>query len=302
MPSLKDLRDRIKSVKSTRQITKTMKMVAAAKMRKAEVACENARPYAGALSEVLNNLAGRTPGGSAPLMLKGRDEVKTVRLIVFGSSRGLCGGFNGQIAKQTRLAVADWERKGKLVQIVTVGSKTYNELKHTHNDYIVHRDDDAAAEQKYPNAETLGTLAIDAFEEGLCDEVHILYNAFINVMTQKPTFKQLLPFKPEEQVAENPEDDSPAQAAAQTPQASVEYEPNEEEILKTLLPLNVSTQIFAALLESGAAEQGARMAAMDNATRNAGEMIDGLSLRYNRQRQANITGEITEIVSGAESV
>ena len=305
MPSLKDLRDRIKSVKSTRQITKTMKMVAAAKMRKAEVACENARPYAAALSEVLNNLAGRTPGGAAPLMLKGRDEVKTIRLIVFGSSRGLCGGFNGQIAKQTRLAVSDWERKGKMVQIVTVGSKTYNELKHTHSDYIVHRDDDAAAEQKYPNAETLGTLAIDAFEEGLCDEVHILYNAFINVMTQKPTFCQLLPFNPEEQVADTDEDSSTqdnTKAAVRAPQSSVEYEPNEEEIFKTLLPLNVSTQIFAALLESGAAEQGARMAAMDNATRNAGEMIDGLSLSYNRQRQANITGEITEIVSGAESV
>lgn len=297
MPSLKDLRDRIRSVKSTKQITKTMKMVAAAKMRKAEQACENARPYAAALAEVLQNLAERTPKGSAPLMLKGRDEVKTVRLIVFGSSRGLCGGFNGQIAREAVKAVADLERQGKKVQLVTVGSKAYGELKYAYNDHIVHRDDEAAAVQAYANAEELGRLSVDAFKEGLCDEVHILYNAFVNVMIQKPTFRQLLPFKqaPKEETAYE-------ETKTETLQSSPDYEPSEEEILKTLLPLSVNTQIFAALLESGAAEQGARMAAMDNATRNAGEMIDGLSLRYNRQRQANITNEITEIVSGAESV
>lgn len=299
MPSLKDLRDRIKSVKSTEQITKTMKMVAAAKMRKAENACQDARPYAAALYEVLQNLAARTPKGSAPLMLKGRDEVKTVRLIVFGSSRGLCGGFNAQIARETVKAVADFKRQGKKVQLVTVGSKMFAELKHEFNDYIVHRDDEAASVHAYGNAEELGRLSIDAFKEGLCDEVHILYNAFVNVMTQKPTYRQILPFSAGQTAATEGQKNN---AETTSVQASPEYEPDEEAVLRTLLPLNVSTQIFAALLESGAAEQGARMAAMDNATRNAGEMISDLSLSYNRQRQASITSEITEIVSGAESV
>lgn len=297
MPSLKDLRDRIKSVKSTKQITKTMKMVAAAKMRKAETACENARPYAAALFEVLQNLASKTPKGAAPLMLKGRDEVKTVRLIVMGSSRGLCGGFNAQVYRKAVMTIADLERQGKKVEVVTVGSKMFAELKYDYNDHIVHRDDEAAAKQEYDNAEELGRLSIDAFTEGLCDEVHVLYNAFVNVMTQKPTLKQVLPFKPSEE-----EIQAVAGGETESLQSSPEFEPSEEAILETLLPLNVSTQIFAALLESGAAEQGARMAAMDNATRNAGEMISDLSLSYNRQRQANITNEITEIVSGAESV
>ena len=313
MPSLKDLRDRIKSVKSTRQITKTMKMVAAAKMRKAEGACENARPYAVALDDVLQNLAAQTPEGSAPVILKGRKNVQTVRLIVFGSNRGLCGGFNVQIARAATKAVADYQRQGKNVQLVTVGSKMFSALKTEFNEHIVHRDDAAATEQTYGHAEELGQLAINGFTEGVCDEVHILYNSFVNVMTQKPTFKQLIPFKSNELAEETlGDDDAQLNASQPTSQAigqpnkvmksTPEYEPDEEQILATLLPLNVNTQIFAALLESGAAEQGARMAAMDSATRNAGDMISSLSLNYNRQRQANITSELTEIVAGAESV
>ena len=305
MPSLKDLRGRIKSVKNTKQITKTMKMVAAAKMRKAENACEDARPYAAALRKVLHSIAAKTPKSGAPLLLKGRDEVKTVRLLVFGSSRGLCGGFNVQIIREVAEFVKNHEAQGQTVQLVTVGSKVYAGLKTEFNDHIVHRDDNAASVQEYTNAETLGQLTIDAFEEGLCDEVHILYNAFVNVMTQKPTFKQLIPFDAQTSDAAQSTQTNSSQDGAEvatTLQASPEYEPGEEQMLSTLLPLNVRTQIFAALLESGAAEQGARMTAMDNATRNAGEMISDLSLSYNRQRQAFITNEITEIVSGSESV
>ena len=290
MPSLKDLRGRIKSVKSTQQITKTMKMVAAAKMRRAEDACQQSRPYAVSLSRVLNELAERVPAKGAPLMLRGHDNVQTVRLVMFGSGRGLCGGFNAQISRTAVKAIKAWEKQGKRVEIVTVGSKAYAEMKNHYGSFIVDRNDEAAANPSYDAAHALAVKTTTDFMNGACHEVHILFNEFINVITQKPQLVQLLPFKAAEVEHQG------------GPHATTEYEPDEETLLKHLLPLNVATQIFAALLESQASEQGARMSAMDSATRNAGEMIKSLSLTYNRQRQANITREITEIVSGAEAV
>ncbi len=290
MPSLKDLRGRIKSVKSTQQITKTMKMVAAAKMRRAEDACQQSRPYAASLGRVLNELAERVPAKGAPLMLRGHDNPQTIRLIMFGSSRGLCGGFNGQISRTAIKAIRQWEKQGKRVEIVTVGSKAYAEMKSHYGSFIVDRNDDTANNPTYEGAHALAEKTTTDFMNGTCHEVHILFNEFINVITQKAQLVQLLPFKAAE--VEH----------AKGAHATTEYEPDEETLLKHLLPLNVATQIFAALLESQASEQGARMSAMDSATRNAGEMIKDLSLTYNRQRQANITREITEIVSGAEAV
>jgi len=292
MPSLKDLRVRIKSVKSTQQITKTMKMVAAAKMRRAEDACQQSRPYTTALARVLCDLSSRVPQQGAPLMLRGYNAPSTIRLIVFGSSRGLCGGFNGQIARKAVAAIRGWEKQGKRVEIVTVGSKAYNEMKNHFASFIVDRNDAAAATPSYDVAQALAEKTSADFMAGTCHEVHILFNTFVNVLTQKPTLAQLLPFN----VAQ------PKGSEKATAKASTEYEPNEETLLQHLLPLNVATQIFSALLESQASEQGARMSAMDSATRNAGKMIKSLSLTYNRQRQANITREITEIVSGAEAV
>ncbi len=288
MPSLKDLRTRIKSVKSTEQITKTMKMVAAAKMRRAVEACEQSRPYSDALNKVLTELSSRIPKSGAPLMLRGRDKIKTVRLVIFGSNRGLCGGFNGQIARQALKTIRKWQEQGKKVQVVTVGSKAHNGMKSLCPELLVDRNDDLANKPEYSSAEALGIKITKAFDDANCDEVHILFNTFVNVMIQKPTFRQLLPFKADKN-------------EGKSLKASADYEPSEEEILAHLLPLNVSTQIFSALLESQASEQGARMSAMDSASRNAGEMIKTLSLKYNRQRQANITKEITEIVSGAEA-
>lgn len=299
MPSLKDLRSRIKSVKSTQQITKTMKMVAAAKMRRAEEACQQSRPYAVALDRVLADLAERVPQQGAPLMLRGHQTPNTIRLIVFGSSRGLCGGFNGQISRKAIAAIRGWEKQGKRVEIVTVGGKAYAEMKNHFGSFIVDRNDATATNPSYDVAQALAEKTTADFMAGTCHEVHILFNTFINVMTQKPTLVQLLPF----QVAATDSEQAQGKTQGKTQaKASTEYEPSEEVLLAHLLPLNVATQIFAALLESQASEQGARMSAMDSATRNAGKMIKSLSLTYNRQRQANITREITEIVSGAEAV
>lgn len=286
MPSLKSLRVRIKSVKSTQQITKTMKMVAAAKVKKAQDACEKSRPYGDALSRVLRDLAAGVQGSSAPLLIRGREQVNVVRLLVFGSDRGLCGGFNGQIARKMSLLVENYLAEGKTVQLVAVGKKTRDVIKNSYPK-MLHSVCDVSA-GGYTVAERLATEAVADFEAGNCDEVHLLYNKFVSVMTQVPTPVQLIPFRAE----------APTEG---TLRAAVDYEPSEDAILQRLLPLNVGTQIFRAMLESQASEQGARMTAMDSATRNAGDMIKRLSLKYNRQRQAAITTEMIEIVSGAEA-
>jgi F-type H+-transporting ATPase subunit gamma len=289
MPSLKDLRKRISSVKSTRQITKTMKMVAAAKMRRARESCEKARPYADSMNSVLQQLAAKVNPDSAPLLLRGRDPVKTVRLLVFGSDRGLCGGLNTQLAKKATRLIAKLQKEGKTVQVVTLGRKARDELRTKYGHLIVETYNDITRYVNYESAENVAADTVQDFLDGKCDQVIILFNTFVSVLKQEPTEFQLIPFKKED-------------GADGTPAAVVEYEPGEDAILAKLLPLNIGVQIFRAMLESNASEQGARMSAMENATRNAGEMIESLTLSYNRQRQAMITKELIEIISGAESV
>jgi F-type H+-transporting ATPase subunit gamma len=290
MPSLKSLRLRIKTVKGTRQITKTMKLVAAAKMRRARESCERARPYAEALGRVLRTLAvSNARMQSAPLLLRGRDDVRVVRLLVFGSDRGLCGGFNTHLTRLVEQKIAEFKKQGKQVQIVTLGRKARDELKTKYGEMIVDSYDNITRYVNYDSAQIVGTQAVEDFEAGKCDEVHMIFNTFVSVLKQVPTLTQLVPFRAENE-------------AGVEMQPSVEYEPEEEALLAELLPRNVSVQIFRALLESYASEQGARMSAMESATRNAGEMIKKLSLTYNRSRQASITKELIEIISGAEAV
>lgn len=285
MASLKDLRLRIKSVKNTQQITKTMKMVSAAKVRRARMACESARPYAERLDKVLQNLASANKTGG-PLLLSGRADVKKVRLIVVGSARGLCGAFNSNVMRHALKHIREHIKAGREVEIVAVGKKVRDGLKSHHGDKIIETYTDPAT---FDFAKQVGEEAVAAFEAGQCDQVDLVYGKFVSMLNQEPTTQQLAPFPMvEEETAEVG--------------AGVEYEPGEEEILAELLPKNVSTQVFRALLESAASEQAARMAAMDNATRNAGEMIQDLSLKYNRGRQAAITRELIEIISGAEAV
>jgi F-type H+-transporting ATPase subunit gamma len=291
MPSLKDLRTRITSVKSTRQITKTMKMVAAAKMRRARESCEKARPYADSMNRVLQQLSAKVNTEGAPLLLRGRTPAHTVRLLVFGSDRGLCGGMNTHLGKKAARLIEKLQAEGKTVQLVTLGRKARDELRTKYGHLIVETYNDITRYINYETAENVGADTVQDFLDGKCDQVYILFNTFVSVLKQDPTEFQLIPFK-----KENEETGVAAELSA------IEYEPDEEAILAKLLPLNLSVQIFRALLESNASEQGARMSAMESATRNAGEMIDSLTMSYNRQRQAMITKELIEIISGAESV
>lgn len=292
MPSLKDLRGRISSVKNTRQITKTMKMVSAAKVVRARQACEEARPYAEKMASVLNGLASNLAGNpSAPLLLRGHDNARTVRVIVFGSQRGLCGGFNTGLAKKAIQLGRTLKKEGKTVQFVTVGRKVRDQIRAVYPDDIFASHDDLISKQpEYADAEAFAATLVDAFEKGECEEVIVMYNMFMSMMSQVPTPMQLLPFKAEEATQEG--------AAA----TSVEYEPSEDKILSDLVPRNVAMQVFRGMLETTASEHAARMTAMDSATRNAGDMINRLTLNYNRTRQAMITTEMIEIVSGAEAV
>ena len=292
MPSLKDLRGRISSVKNTRQITKTMKMVSAAKVVRARQACEEARPYAEKMASVLNGLATNLAGNSsAPLLLRGHDTVRTVRIVVFGSQRGLCGGFNTGLAKKAVELGNSLKKQGVTVQYVTVGRKVRDQIRTVYPDDIFASHDDLISKQpEYHEAEAFAATLVDAFEKGECEEVVIMYNTFVSMMSQVPTPMQILPFN-----AEEVEGDASASA-------SVEYEPSEDKILSDLVPRNVAMQVFRGMLETTASEHASRMTAMDSATRNAGEMINRLTLNYNRTRQAMITTEMIEIVSGAEAV
>lgn len=290
MPSLKDLRNRIKSVKNTQQITKTMKMVSAAKVRRARMKCEAARPYAEKLNDVLVGLAKGTGKVGGPLLLSGYADVKTVRLVVVSADRGLCGGFNANLGKEVIAKVKELQSQGKTVEIMTVGKKVKDILKRDYQELLIDNVEDSTKNISYELATEIGNKVMAAFEAGECHEVILFYNKFVNMMVQQPTVQYLAPFK----VEETDENEEMA--------ASVEYEPEEEVILKDLLPRNVSVQILNAMLESSAAEQAARMTAMDSATTNAGQMISRLSLEYNRTRQAAITTELTEIVAGAEAL
>lgn len=291
MPSLKDLKLRIESVKSTRKITKAMQMVAAAKLRRAQEAAENARPYADQMEAVLANLAqGVANSPSAPLLLAGTGKEETHLLIVATSERGLCGGFNTAIVRLARLHIAKLLAAGKKVEILTVGKKGREQLKRDNADYLVgHVDMSDVKRVGYSNARGVTDDVLRRFYAGEFDVCTLFYNRFENVMSQIPTQTQLIPatFEIDE---------------AGTGATSYEYEPSEEAILADLLPRGVAIRIFTALLENGASEQGARMSAMDNATRNAGDMIDRLTIQYNRSRQAAITTELIEIIAGAEAL
>ena len=299
MPGLKDLRNRINSVKSTQKITSAMKMVAAAKLRRAQEQAEAARPYAERMERMLGSLAASAAGvGSAPPLLAGtgRDAVHLV--VVATSDRGLCGGFNSSIVRAARNDVRALRQDGKEVMILCVGRKGRAQLARDFGSLIVDTIDDLGKPRLgFDDARTVARRVLGMFDDGAFDVCTVFYNRFQSVMRQVPTGRQLIPFAP-------PADGDAADPGPAAPGAPAvyEYEPEEEEILARLLPLNLSVQIYRALLENAASEQGARMAAMDNATRNAGDMIDRLTLNYNRTRQAQITKELIEIVSGAEAL
>jgi F-type H+-transporting ATPase subunit gamma len=288
MPSLKALKNRIGSVKNTRKITKAMQMVAAAKLRRAQEAAEAARPYAERMTAVMSALAaGVGTGEGAPKLLAGNGKDQVHLLVVMTSERGLCGGFNSSIVKLARLRANELVAQGKTVKILTVGKKGREQLKRDWaQTFVGHVDMSDVKRVGYANAQGVARQVTAAFENGEADVVTIFYNRFQSVISQIPTAQQVIPAKFE--------------AAATT--ALYDYEPSEEAILADLLPRGVATQIFTALLENGASEQGARMSAMDNATRNAGDMINRLTIQYNRSRQASITKELIEIISGAEAL
>lgn len=289
MSSLKTLRTRIKSVKNTRQITKTMKMVAAAKVRRARTAVEAARPYAQKLAEVLAGLA--TGNGTGPLLLTGRKQVRAVRLVVIGSDRGLCGGLNSNLLKAAYVWINQQQSAGRTVQLVAVGRKMRDGFKSTYPKLMVETHTDMGRTVELEHAQTIAASARTAFEAGEVDEVHVLYSQMQSMLTQQPVVQQIIPFSSEG-----------GQQAEPVLRATPEYEPDEEEVLAKLLPLNLNMQMFSAMLDTQASEHAARMTAMDSATRNAGEMIKRLSLVYNRSRQAAITKELIEIISGAEAL
>ena len=290
MASLDDLKKRIASVKSTQKITKAMKMVAAAKLRRAQESAEKGRPYSKKMNNVILNLSnGISDKGNAPKLLSGTGNDKVHLCVVMTSDRGLCGGFNSNIIKKAKSYFSKILDEGKELKIISVGSKGNDQLKRVYGDKII--ENISFKETKnanYFDADKVGKMVIEKFEAGEFDVCIIFYNQFKNVITQIPQAQQIIPLNNEED--ENSSDES------------YEFEPDEDEILSNLLPKNISTQIFKAMLENSASEQGSRMSAMDNATRNAGEMVDKLTIEYNRSRQAAITKELIEIISGAESL
>jgi F-type H+-transporting ATPase subunit gamma len=288
MPSLKDLKNKIASVKNTRKITKAMQMVSAAKLRRAQEAAEAARPYAERMNAVMGGLAASVgQSASAPRLLAGTGSDQVHLLVVMTSERGLCGGFNSTIVRLARAKANELIAAGKTVKILTVGKKGREQLRRDFAANMVgHVDMGDVKRVGYVNAQAIARDVLARFEAGECDVVTIFYNRFQSVIAQIPTAQQVIPAKFE----------------ASSASALYDYEPSEEAILADLLPRGVATQIFTALLENGASEQGARMSAMDNATRNAGDMITKYTTIYNRSRQAAITKELIEIISGAEAL
>jgi F-type H+-transporting ATPase subunit gamma len=293
MANLKDLKTRINSVKSTQKITAAMKMVAAAKLRRAQEAAESGRPYSTRMRQVIGNLASKADPSSAPQLLVGNGKDQTHLLVIMSADRGLCGGFNGSITRQTRAEVARLKAENKTVKLLMVGRKSADALRREFGDmYIDQHEGLQGTSVNYDDAASIADTIRSKFEAGEFDVCTLIFNKFKNAITQEITLTRLIP-------AEVDESDAADNDAAAV---SYEYEPEEDELLASLLPRNLSTQIYSALLESSAAELAARMTAMDNATRNAGELIDRLTLVYNRTRQANITSELIEIISGAEAI
>ena len=292
MASLKDLRNRIASVKATQKITKAMQMVAAAKLRRAQEAAEAARPYAERMSDVLANLGVAFAGrDDAPRLMAGTGSDQVHLLVVATAERGLCGGFNSSIVRLARQHARELLNQGKTVKILCVGRKGADQLKRDFSSHMLETIEMRNVKQLgFDHAHLVGDQVISLFQAGEFDVCTLFYSRFKSVISQIPTAKQLVP-------ADIPED-----TATGVNGAIYDYEPDEEGIMRDLLPRNLTVQIFRGLLENAASEQGARMSAMDNATRNAGDMIDKLTLSYNRQRQAQITKELIEIISGAEAL
>ena len=291
MASLDDLKKRISSVKSTQKITKAMKMVAAAKLRRAQESAEKGRPYSDKMNNIILNLSnGISDIENAPKLLSGTGEDKVHLCVVMTSDRCLCGGFNTNIIKKAKLYFQKILDEGKTLKIITVGTKGYDQLKRLYGDKIIERISFKESKNiNYFDADKVGKIVIEKFEKKEFDVCAIFYTQFKNVITQIPQEQQIIPLNTSEKEENSSED-------------NYEFEPEEDEILSNLLPKNISTQIFKAMLENSASEQGSRMSAMDNATRNAGEMVDKLTIEYNRSRQAAITKELIEIISGAESL
>ena len=291
MASLDDLKKRISSVKSTQKITKAMKMVAASKLRRAQESAEKGRPYSDKMNNIILNLSNSiSDKENSPKLLVGSGEDKVHLCIVMTSDRGLCGGFNTNIIKKAKLYFQKIIDAEKILKIITVGSKGYDQLKRTYKENIIEKISFKESKNaNYFDADKVGKIIIDKFEKKEFDVCTIFYNQFKNVITQIPQEQQIIPLKATESEKNSSED-------------NYEFEPEQDEILNNLLPKNISTQIFKAMLENSASEQGSRMSAMDNATRNAGEMVDKLTIQYNRSRQAAITKELIEIISGAESL
>jgi len=291
MANLKDLKIRIRSVKSTQKITRAMKLVSASKLRRARENAERALPYASRMERVIKTLAANVSGDNAPKLLVGNGKSEIHLLILVSSDRGLCGGFNANLSKAVKRKISELQTSGKQAKVVCIGKKGYEILKSTHASYIVNHIQGIASKKIVPfsDAEEQAQKVIEMFEEGAFDVCTIFYNKFISAISQKVTAQQLIPLEVE--ATENKSSD-----------AVYEYEPSEASILSDLLPRNIAVQIYNAFLENSASEHGARMAAMDNATRNAGDMIKGLTLKYNRTRQAAITKELLEIIAGAEAV
>ena len=295
MPSLDDLKKRIASVKSTQKITKAMKMVAAAKLRKAQEAAEQYRPYADNMKNLMDSISrGFIQTDSSRNLLTGSDKDKTYLLVLFTSERGLCGGFNSQISKSLKEKIVELQKQNKEVKIICIGKKGYDIIKRQYSELIVDTIDLSEIKSvQYGDAKEISDRIIKMYFDAEFDKCLIFYNKFKSVISQVPTEQQVVPAEIVEQT------DNEDKVMDNN---FIEFEPNEKEILEELLPLNFAVQIFKALLESSASEQGSRMSAMDNASRNASDMIDSLTLFYNRSRQAVITKELIEIISGAEAV
>jgi len=292
MPSLDDLKKRIKSVKSTQKITKAMKMVAAAKLRKAQENAEKGRPYSLKMQNIILNLTKSINNpDNAPKLLVGNGNDKTFLCVVLTADRGLCGGFNSNICKLAKTNFKKILADGKKLKIITVGSKGLDQIKREYGKYVVKKFSFKEKKQiTFNEAEIIGKEIVNLFNQNEFDKCILFYNNFKNVITQIPQAQQIIPA--ENNISKLKIDDT----------FSYEFEPEEDEILEELLPRNISTQVFKAFLENAASEQGSRMTAMDNATRNAGDLVDKLTINYNRSRQASITKELIEIISGAESL
>ena len=293
MPNLKELKNRISSVKSTRKITSAMNMVAASKLRRAQELAESSRVYADSLSFILSSLAGNTKNSAdLPEILTGRENSKISLLIINSSDRGLCGGFNSNLFRNAKKWISDQQGQGKSVKIMTVGKKASSFYKKTDLDIVASFEDLNSNDRQLQVSEEIKNKIMELFENNEIDEVSILFNKFVSAISQEPTYQSLIPLSNDE----TNEDESEANNAI------FEFEPDKNELLEYLVPRNFLTQIYRSVLESSASEHAARMTSMDNATRNAGDMIDRLTLTYNRTRQAFITKELIEIISGAEAV